>query len=161
MILITPLAHVDPLAVEQLLDTAFGADRHGRTAYRIRSGMAAVPDLSFAAMDGEAFVGSLQSWPIALHGAEGATPLVLVGPVAVAPGHQGRGIGQALMRRMLEAAAGGDPLVLIGDPEYYGRFGFDDSRTAGWEAPGPVERRRLLASSNSPLPRDGMLGPRA
>jgi predicted N-acetyltransferase YhbS len=50
--------------------------------------------------------------------------------------------------------------VLIGDPEYYGRFGFTAEATAGWEVPGPVERRRLLARTAHPLPRHGMLGPR-
>ncbi|HUD95254.1 MAG TPA: GNAT family N-acetyltransferase, partial [Sphingobium sp.] len=41
------------------------------------------------------------------------------------------------------------------DPEYYGRFwGFTDEGTGGWDAPGPFEKRRLLA-----LPVDGgMIG---
>ena len=40
-VMITPLSHADPAAVEALLDAAFGPDRHKRTAYRIREGMAA------------------------------------------------------------------------------------------------------------------------
>ncbi len=39
-----------------------------------------------------------------------------------------------------------DPQVLIGDPEYYGRFfGFAADQTGRWDLPGPFERRRLLA----------------
>lgn len=50
-----------------------------------------------------------------------------LGPVAVSPDRQGRGIGQALIssgldRLRREGAAG---CVLIGDPRYYARFGFE------------------------------------
>lgn len=161
---LVPLASVSPQEVEALLDLAFGADRHGRTAYRIREGMEALPDLSFAALGADGgLLGSLQCWPVALHGDDGAqTPLVLVGPVAVSPERQRGGLGRVLMRHMLDRAGAADPLVLIGDPEYYGRFfGFTADATQGWEVPGPVERRRLLARTNGrSLPTHGMLGPR-
>ena len=51
-------------------------------------------------------------------------------------------------------------LFLIGDPDYYGRFGFTAERTGGWRAPGPVERRRLLARGHGVPDGEGMLGPR-
>lgn len=155
-LIFAPLSDADPAAVEALLDAAFGADRHTRTAYRIRSGLLAIAELSFAAFDDDRLIGSLQSWPIALD----ATPLVLVGPVAVAPDAQRGGIGRALMTRLI-AAAGDTPMTMIGDPEYYGRFfGFTADATAGWDVPGPVERHRLLARNTAGLPKTGMLGPR-
>lgn len=158
---VRPLASVDGAEVERLLDRAFGADRRGRTAYRLREGMAAIGPLSFAVIESDALVASLQSWPIALHPAGGApVPLILVGPVAVTPQRQGRGLGRALMGRLIGAAAGADPLVLIGDPGYYGRFGFSADPTGGWSLPGPVERHRLLARGGEGLPVEGMLGPR-
>lgn len=55
------------------------------------------------------------------------------------------------------------PLMMIGDPDYYGRFwGFSAERTAGWQAPGPVEAHRLLAlaTGGAAIPTSGMLGPR-
>lgn len=120
-----------------------------------------MPDLSFAAFDAAgALVGTVQSWPVQLTGRQDATPLVLVGPVAVTPARQGLGLGRALMERMLAAWDGGTPLVLIGDPDYYGRFGFTAEATGGWDLPGPVERHRLLARAAAPLPARGMLGPR-
>jgi len=163
---VVPLVRARSHDIERLLDAAFGADRHGRTAYRLREGVTPIPDLSFAAFDEDGrLVGSLQSWPIALREADGGvTPLVLVGPVAVTPDRQRGGLGRIMMERMLaEAEAeGADPLVLIGDPEYYGRFfGFTTEATGGWELPGPVERHRLLARTGGrPLPATGMLGPR-
>jgi len=160
-----PLVRADADEVERLLDVAFGTDRHGRTAYKLREGMAAIPELSFAAFERGHLVGSLQCWPIALTPSDGAPlPLVLVGPVAVAPDRQRSGIGRALMVTLLDAAdaIGADPQVLIGDPEYYGRFfGFSADATASWNVPGPVERHRLLArASGRSLPEFGTLGPR-
>ena len=162
LITLSPLADADPNAVELLLDGAFGADRRGRTAYKLRDGMCVIPDLSLAAWEDERLVGALQCWPIALHHDAGETPLILVGPVAVDPERQQQGIGRAMMREMLTHIEDREPLVLIGDPEYYGRhFGFIADQTANWKLPGPFERRRLLARTGGrDLPYRGMLGPR-
>ena len=146
-------------AVEQLLDRVFGADRHGRTAYRLRDGVAAVPALSFAAVEAGTLVGSIQCWPVELIGDDGSvTPMILVGPVAVSPERQNVGIGRALMRRVVDGA-GDAVLMLIGDNDYYAQFGFDAAHTGAWRLPGPFERARLLARGPAPdMP--GMLGPR-
>ncbi|MGK2909644.1 MAG: GNAT family N-acetyltransferase [Sphingobium sp.] len=164
---ILPLHTQDESAVDALLDAAFGADRRGRTAYMIRHGMPWLPELSYAAQDPDgALAGTLQSWPIALHGSNGTMmPLVMVGPVAVRPDHQKGGIGRRMMDAVVRdaRALGSAPLMMIGDPEYYGRFwGFSADGTAGWNAPGPFERHRLLALAigNDALPTSGMLGPR-
>jgi predicted N-acetyltransferase YhbS len=160
---IVPLSKIDDEAVERLLDHAFGADRHRRTAYLIRHGTAAIPALSFAAIEDGALIGSIQCWPIRLVRDDGASePLVMVGPIAVEPARQGEGIGQHLTRHAIHIAeqTGAPPLMLIGDPEYYGRFfGFDAQATALWRAPGPVEQRRLLARGAAPAGA-GMLAPR-
>ena len=165
---ITALSTQSDSAVEALLDAAFGPGRHKRTAYKIRSGMPPIDRLSFAALDARgSMVGLLQSWPVALTDETGTEhPLVMVGPVAVLPALQHGGIGKELMQKLMAHAQAHpcDPLMMIGDPEYYGRFfGFSAAGTAGWEAPGPVERHRLLALSvdNRPLPGPGRLGPRS
>lgn len=149
---LVPLTAVDPAAVEALLDRAFGADRHGRTAYRLRAGCAAISALSRAVLDDGALVATIQCWPVALAGDDGRrTALTLVGPVAVAPERQQGGLGRALMSGMLDTVAPDAPLMLIGDPEYYARFfGFSADRTARWRLPGPFEPRRLLARGAVP-----------
>lgn len=161
------MANIEASAVEALLDAAFGSDRFGRTAYRIRQGMAAVPALSFARVDDGALTGTIQCWPVAHLAPDGtATPLVMVGPVAVRPDLQRGGYGRALMARMLEAAEqeADSALMMIGDPEYYGRFfGFTADATGAWDIPGPYEKRRLLARAvnGHALPTGaGMIGPR-
>lgn len=164
---ILPLHSQSENAIDALLDAAFGADRRGRTAYLIRRDMHWLPELSYAAIDAEGnLVGTLQSWPVALHGDDGlAKPLVMVGPVAVKPDLQNGGFGRAMMDALIQDARklASPPLMMIGDPEYYGRFwGFSAEGTGGWQAPGPVEARRLLALvvDGGILPEAGMLGPR-
>ena len=167
MVELLPLSDIEPQAVEALLDAAFGTDRFGRTAYRIREGVDTVPALSFAAVERGALIGTIQCWPVAHRAADGtATPLVMVGPVAVRPDVQRGGHGRLLMAHMLETAEtqADGALMMIGDPEYYGRFfGFTADATGAWDLPGPFERRRLLARAvnGHVLPRGaGMIGPR-
>lgn len=175
-----PLEAVDPAMIEEVLDRAFGPDRHARTAYRIREGMAWLPGLSLAALDeNDMLVGTIQCWPIGLQTKQGQVPLVMVGPVAVVPERQGEGFGVGLMSAMIAedarlaasggrgpsgiAAAGqtGLPQVLIGDAEYYARWGFSAALTGGWRCPGPFEQHRLLARGHAlaAMPAEGMLGP--
>jgi predicted N-acetyltransferase YhbS len=164
-----PLETVDPAMVEEVLDRAFGPDRHARTAYRIREGMPWLPGLSLAALDAdEMLVGTIQCWPIGLQTRQGQVPLVMVGPVAVVPERQGEGFGIGLMSAMIAedarlADSGGRalPQVLIGDANYYGRWGFSAVMTGGWRCPGPYEQHRLLARGTalSAMPAEGILGP--
>jgi len=155
-----PLATIAPADVEALLDAAFGTDRHRRTAYRVRVGLQPIGALSLARVEGDRLTGCIQCWPVQLNTDDGrAVPMVMVGPVAVAPDRQGTGIGQQLMAASIAAAGDDAPLMLIGDPEYYGRFGFDAERTGGWRMPGPYEQRRLLARGAVP-DCSGMMGPR-
>lgn len=165
MATLLPLTAIEAESVERLLDAAFGADRHARTAYRIRAGLDWLPALSFAALDEQdSLVGSIQLWPVALTDPrDRAHPLLMVGPVAVMPGRQGEGFGKALIGAALGAIDPQAPLpqVLIGDASYYALWGFSAEHTGGWRCPGPCDPARLLARCGNPaiLPREGVLGP--
>ena len=160
-----PLDGIDPVLVEALLDRAFEPERRTRTAYRLREGIDWLPGLSFAALDPQdQLVGSIQCWPIALTTENGRRhPLVMVGPVAVLPEAQDLGYGRALINTMIAAIdpRAPLPLMMIGDPQYYGRWGFVADATGGWRVPGPVEAHRLLARApdGAELPVAGTLGP--
>ncbi|MDE2301078.1 MAG: N-acetyltransferase [Sphingomonadales bacterium] len=161
-----PLDQIDPALVEALLDRAFEPARRQRTAYRLREGLDPLPALSFAALDDEdQLVGTIQCWPVALTDPAGRRhPLIMVGPVAVLPERQGEGFGKALMTASIAALDPRAPLpqVMIGDPDYYGRFwGFSAEPTGGWTLPGPFEKHRLLVrcANRAVLAREGALGP--
>jgi predicted N-acetyltransferase YhbS len=154
---LVPLSAIAPEKVEALLDAAFGTDRHGRTAYRLRAHGCLIEDLSFAIVEKGSPIGSIQCWPVRI----GMEKLVLVGPVAVHPSRQNEGHGRRLMHRMLAAAAmiGNPPMCMIGDPEYYNQFGFTAESTGSWSLPGPWEPCRLLARrvGSDDLPKSGMI----
>lgn len=160
MIELLGLERVENGAVEALLDRAFGTDRHGRTAYRLRAGVPALAGPSLAAVENGALLGTIQLWPVLFSGDDGRqVPLTLVGPVAVVPERQRDGIGRQLVAGAL-ARVPDAPLMLIGDPEYYGRFfGFSAARTGKWRLPGPVERHRLLARGDGVPDGAGSIGP--
>lgn len=60
-------------------------------------------------------------------------PVAGVAPVCVAPSHQGRGFGAALMEAVIADAEhrAWPLLVLLGDPAFYGRFGFERAGPLG------------------------------
>ena len=62
---------------------------------------------------------------------------------------------------MAAGARGTLAQVLIGDADYYGRWGFSAAMTGGWRCPGPYEPHRLLARGPmlAAMPAEGMLGP--
>jgi putative acetyltransferase len=90
---------------------------------------AAVTGLELVAADGDTIVGHVLGATADLNG----TTVPAVAPLAVAPERHGQGIGSALMTTLIERAdADGWPMVaLLGDPAYYGRFGFEPSGPLG------------------------------
>jgi putative acetyltransferase len=70
---------------------------------------------------------------LAAYGDLGTREIIAVAPLAVALSHQREGIGSALMEHLLRSVeALNVPLVvLLGSPDYYGRFGFEPSGPLG------------------------------
>lgn len=60
-----------------------------------------------------------------------------LGPLAVRPGMQGGGVGSELIRASLAVAGAlGEELVFVlGEPEYYARFGFSAEAAAPFDSP--------------------------
>lgn len=71
----------------------------------------------------------------------------MVGPVAVLPAVQRRGVGSMLMRAAIALATERDQpiLVLVGHPTYYPRFGFESARSIGIEPPQPCSDGAWMA----------------
>ncbi len=82
----------------------------------------------------------------------------LLGPVGVLPQFQRRGIGSALVRRSLALMAdmGAKGVVLVGDPQFYGRFGFDAAPGLSW--PGVPEPFVLAVSFGQARPQGPIEG---
>ena len=76
-----------------------------------------------AELDG-VLVGHIALSPVSI--SDGSTHWFGLGPISVLPAHQGHGVGSALIAAVLAALRqqGAQGCVLLGDPGYYGRFGF-------------------------------------
>ena len=130
----------DHAAIEALLDLAFGPHRHDKTSYRFREGIDPLPELSMIARDNGRLVATIAYWPVVIGAA--ATPALLLGPVAVEPALRGLGIGVTLIRRTLAKACrdGHKLAVLVGDRDYYERFGFTMAEPHGIFMPNQPDR---------------------
>jgi putative acetyltransferase len=94
-----------------------------------------VPELSLVAVEGGTVVGhAILSYVGLQHRPD---RLLELGPIAVAPEHQRRGVGAALVREALARAdRRQEPLVLVlGHPAYYPRFGFRPAAELGLHPP--------------------------
>lgn len=116
-------------------EQAFGETVVPELVEVIRASARFVPELSLVAeREGEIVGHVMLSW---VDIEPGAHRVLQVGPLAVLPSHQRRGIGSALMEEAIRLAdARGEPLLLIeGNPRYYERFGFTRSSERGIEPP--------------------------
>ncbi|SDF40264.1 GNAT family N-acetyltransferase [Limimaricola pyoseonensis] len=75
-----------------------------------------------------------------------------LGPVSVRPGRQKAGIGARLVRAALERlrAAGASGCVVLGDPGYYGRFGFAARPGVGFEGAPPEYFQQIRFAGPAP-----------
>lgn len=95
-----------------------------------------LPHLSLVAVDDEGVFGHV----VATRAHVGSEPALGLGPLSVVPNRQRTGVGSALVHAVLGAADALDEILvaLLGDPRYYGRFGFRPSDTVGITAPDPL-----------------------
>ena len=147
----------DAALIEPLLDRAFGFDRHRKTVYRLRAGVAPVAKLRFVALAGDGgLLGSLRFWPVRIDAAHA----ILLGPLAIEPALQGAGIGRGLVGHGLSRAKrlGARLCVVVGEPAYYAPFGFRNAGAAGLILPGPVEPERFQVLEITPGALAGVTG---
>lgn len=129
----------DEPGVRDVERAAFTGPEEADIVDRIR---AEAPDgwQSLVAIDATGtIVGHLLMSPCAVEDEEGGrvATVLAVGPVAVLPTVQFRGVGSSLMlaAMSLAVARAVPALVLLGHADYYPRFGFDSARDAGLKPP--------------------------
>jgi len=117
----------DVSAIEALTIAAFlNAPHTGHTEQFIVSALrkAGKLTLSLLADANGTIIGHVAVSPVSI--SDGAAGWFGLGPISVTPEHQGRGVGSRLMREALRILGerGAAGCVLLGEPEFYGRFGF-------------------------------------
>lgn len=131
-------ATADPRAVEELTREAFwdvhvpGCDEH-YLVHLMRDHADFLPALSFVADLEGRLIGNIMTTRAWLRGDGRELPAIAVGPVTVHPDVQRRGIGRALIERVIEVgrAQGLAAIVLQGFPHNYVGYGFRNGRDLG------------------------------
>lgn len=128
----------DAAAVARVVEAAFGPGRYAKTAERLREG--SEPQVGFVMRGAEGVIGSVRLWPIWV----GETPSTFLGPIAVDRSWREAGLGAGLVEACVTWAReqGLAGILLVGDPPYFERFGFE--RAADVALPGPVDQARVL-----------------
>jgi putative acetyltransferase len=134
-VIVRPETPADHDAIRKVNDEAFGEEIDAKLVDAIRASDRFVPELSLVAVAEGQTVGHVISSYVDVE--PGARRVLQVGPLAVLPSHQRRGIGTTLMEETIRIAdARREPLLLIeGNPAYYERFGFTRADAIGVEPP--------------------------
>jgi|RhiMethySRZTD1v2_1073278.scaffolds.fasta_scaffold1237232_2 putative acetyltransferase len=147
---IRPEEEADRRAVQAINEVAFGGPAEADLVERLRAAGELV--LSLVAIDDKP-VGHVAFSRLALPGLQARGSALA--PLAVLPSHRRRGIGAALVKEALRrlAAAEEDFVLVLGDPAYYGRFGFSADAARSVSTPYDGPHLQALAFSGGALPR--------
>lgn len=140
-------------AVKQVTADAFALMEHSnQTEPAIIAALrdAGALTISLVATDGDEVIGHVAFSPVTIDGEDHGW--FGLGPVSVRPDLQGRGIGGALIRQGLNElrAQGAAGCVLLGNPGYYRRFGFENDPDLRYPSAPPEYFMRLTFGGSDP-----------
>jgi putative acetyltransferase len=130
VVTIRPERAGDIEAIVAVVIRAFGRDDEARLVTQLRRDGDAT--ISLVAVAGGAVIGHVLLSPM-------SAPFRALGlaPLSIVPEHQKQGVGTALMNAAIAQTrqGGWSAIFVLGDPVYYGRFGFRADLAAGFSSP--------------------------
>jgi len=117
----------DIAAIQLVHDQAFKSSGEGRLVNLIRTTEDFVAELSIVAEDNGVIVGHVLFSKVKLVADGRARKCLSLAPIAVLPEMQRQRIGSRLIEEGIRSAQrlGFESILVLGDPKYYGRFGFE------------------------------------
>jgi len=121
--------------VEDLTREAFwnvycpGADEH-LLVHNLRKANVFIKELDFVALKNDKIVGNIMYANSTVKNDDLEYTVLTFGPVSVLPEYQNKGIGGKLINHTIKLSKemGYKAIIIYGDPEYYKRFGFKESK---------------------------------
>jgi putative acetyltransferase len=144
----------DVAAIRGVLEAAFPTPAEARLVDALRANGRLA--LSIVASHGAGVIGHIAFSPVQVGEAGGLG----LAPMAVLPEHQSRGVGALLVREGLATCVAQRQgfVVVLGEPEYYGRFGFERASARGLDNEyGADEAFMVLEFVPGSLPEQGGL----
>jgi putative acetyltransferase len=133
---IRPFGFRDAEAVREVHLKAFADSEEEARLVEALHAADAAPVSLVASLDASSggVVGHVLFSPVEIDNGASNIRMVGLAPVGVLPEYQGQGVGSRLIRAGLEACreAGYDAVVLLGEPGYYSRFGFERASAHGF-----------------------------
>lgn len=149
-LVIRPAGPDDFTSIRELLDAAFGGDGESRLVAGLRNDGDVV--LELVATHEGAVVGHVLFSRLTVEGDNGAFDAVALAPLATTPARQRSGIGRALVENahhLLETA--GEKLsIVLGEPAYYGQFGYAHERAQAFDSDYQCDALQALAWCEAP-----------
>ncbi len=135
--------HPDDIkAIRSVNEKAFGQSQESHIVDALRSNAAAL--LSLVAIVDNEIIGHIMYSPATLQCEQGEILGAALGPMAVLPEYQRKGIGSKLVDTGNQELRAKDVpfIIVLGHPHYYPRFGFEPASRHGirceWEVPDDV-----------------------
>ncbi len=127
---------------------------------RLRAGGNYIPELALVAEDGGQLVGHIMLTRTHVDTENGPFPLLLLAPVAVVLERRNQQIGARLIEEAFRLAKekGHKATIVVGDPAYYGRFGFKTSADFGIENTNGIPGQYVMARELAPAALSGIKG---
>lgn len=123
-------------------------------AVRLRESEGYIPELALVVENKGKLAGHVMLTRTIIKPVNGDAPhtALLLAPLSVLKEYRNRGIGGMLVKEALERAAemGFDSVFLVGDPGYYGRFGFAEVSGYGLYPKGEIPSRFVLGYELKP-----------
>lgn len=148
----------DREAVRRVNEAAFGQPAEANLVDALR---AAAPHVSLVAEDEAArVVAHIFFSPVTFESGGDSVSALGLGPMAVLPEWQRRGVGSRLVREGLEECrrAGAAAVVVLGHADYYPRFGFARASAKGLRCKWPVGDEHFMALELEPGALDNVGG---
>ncbi len=136
--------------IREIVRLSFGQPAEARLIDSVRASENYLPSFDLVAEIDGVIAGHILISKIDVQTAEGMVPVLGLAPLSVSPDHQHHGIGGALVKHGIKVLQRTDfpGMFVLGEPDYYNRFGFESSSKWEIQSPYPVGEEYFMAYEN-------------